>query len=59
MDFLKKESDDMIRIVIGNTEHGFKGIKKPTRTITVVDATLEEVYEIIFDALKEKIEDEK
>ena len=56
MDFLDniRKNIDMVRITIGNAKTGFSGIKPPTKTLTLVDTNVEEIYEIIFDAIDEK-----
>lgn len=35
---------NMVRIIIGNTQTGSKNIKAPTRTISLLETNVEEVY---------------
>ncbi len=41
-----------VRIIIGNCEFGTPGVTKPIRTILVNDATTDEAYNKIMEALK-------
>jgi len=56
MDFLDniRKNIEMVRIIIGNAKTGSIGVKAPTKTLTLVDTNVEEIYEIIFDAIDEK-----
>lgn len=50
LDSLKKERE-MVRIIIGNAKTGATGVKAPMKSLTLVETSVEEIYEIIFDAL--------
>lgn len=56
MDFLDniRKNIEMVRIIIGNAKTGSIGVKAPTKSLTLVDTNVEEIYEIIFDAIDEK-----
>lgn len=41
----------LVRIQIGATHTGMAGIKKPIKTITLVDTDVIEIHEIILDAI--------
>lgn len=53
MKFLRdeKEKRQMVRIIIGSTEQGMKGLTAPTKSITLLETSVEEVYKIIEKAL--------
>jgi len=46
-----------VKIIIGFTEIGMTNLLPKTKSISIDDTTPEEVYEIIFDAIKRKEED--
>ncbi len=48
----KKKRVKLVKIIIGSSETGMKGIKKPTKTITLIETNVEEVY----GKIKEMIE---
>ena len=54
MKLLKNRTKKFVRIIIGNAEYGFKGIKKPTKTITVIDTTVDEVHNKFLEMIKKE-----
>jgi len=48
----KKIKENIIKIIIGTSETGMKGIKAPTKTISVLDTSVNEIHKKI----KEMIE---
>jgi len=56
---LGTEKREFVRIIIGIGVTGKTGIKSPTRSISVEDTNIEEVYEIIEKVIKDKIEEKK
>jgi len=46
-------NDKRVRVIIGSNKYGEKGISKPIKTILIKDATTEEVYKKIIEALNE------
>ena len=56
MDFLDniRKEREMVRIIIGNAKTGSIGIKAPTKSITLIETNVEEIYEIIFDAIDKR-----
>ncbi|MBU1027915.1 MAG: hypothetical protein KKF48_02620 [Nanoarchaeota archaeon] len=55
MKLLNKDGEKRVRIIIGNSDKGMKGIKAPTKTITLIETNVEEVYK----KLKKIFEDDK
>ena len=56
MDFLDsiRKNREMVRIIIGNAQTGSIGVKAPTKSLTLIDTSVEEIYEIIFDAIDKR-----
>lgn len=54
MKLIVKEDDEMVRIIIGTTKHGFTGIKAPIKTIRVKETTVEEVYMKILEMIADE-----
>jgi len=48
---LLKNNTNGVRIIIGRYEKGFKGIKKPTKTITILKTDVSEVYDKIMEII--------
>ena len=51
MKILYNEPKTFIRIQIGEAETGFKGIRKPIKTVNVEGSSVQEVYELIYDLI--------
>lgn len=54
MKILKREKKDFVRIIIGYTKTGYSGIRKPIRSISVQEATVDQVYDKIKEILKKE-----
>ena len=50
----QKEKQKIIKIIIGEAETGKSGIHKPTRTISLIETTVEEIH----NKIKRMIENE-
>lgn len=54
MDYYKKEKRKFVRILIGNSETGDSGVKN-SKTINVVDTSVDEVYNLIKKTIEKNI----
>lgn len=50
----KQENEKWVRVIIGNCETGVHGVTKPVKTINVEGASVEEVYNVITEAISKK-----
>jgi len=55
MEILERGEKEFVRIQIGMSKTGHQGIKKPIKTIRVQDTNVEQMYELIFDAIQEEM----
>jgi len=54
MEILYNEPKRFVRIQIGEAETGFTGLRKPIKNINVEGTSVVEVYEMIYDLIKEE-----
>lgn len=54
MEEVGNEKREYVRIIIGCAEKGKSGIKKPTKSITLINTTVEEVYNKIKEMLRKE-----
>ena len=45
------EKKEFVKIIIGNSETGFSGLQAPTKSISLEDTDVEEVYEKIMEMI--------
>jgi len=48
----KKKREKLVKIIIGTSETGMKGIIRPTKTITLVETNVEEVHKKILEMIE-------
>ena len=51
METINDKTIPRAKIIVGRAEHGFKGMKKPMKSITVINATVDEVYNKIVEMI--------
>lgn len=59
MQILSNRKQSFVRVIIGMAETGYSGVKAPTKTINVEDASVEEVYEAIYEAILNVVKKKK
>jgi len=52
MEILGEEEQERVRISIGKTEKGLKGMKKPIKSMTILGANVKEIYFLIKETIK-------
>ena len=52
MKILERKKNSFVRVIIGVAETGQSGLKKPIRTLNIEGSSPEQVYEFIFDSIK-------
>lgn len=54
MEIKNKQDEKWVRIIIGNCATRVHGVTKPVKTINVTDASVDEVYNVITEAISKK-----
>jgi len=54
MELLRQERKSFVRILIGSAETRKSGIYAPTKTISLDNTSVQEVYEMIFDEIEKR-----
>lgn len=50
----KKKREKLVKIIIGTSKTGMKGIIRPTKTITLVETNVEEVHKKILEMIEDE-----
>lgn len=59
MEYHKKEKIKFVRVLIGNSETGNSGLKKPVKTINLKDTNVNEIYQVIKKSIDKEIKSAK
>jgi len=51
----RAENEKIVRIVIGNAKKGDKGLKSPTKTISLIETDFKEVVNMIENAIDKEV----
>lgn len=55
----QKKVEKMVRILVGKTEFGYSGLKKPIMTLTLTGASVKEIFDKIKKMLIEELKNGK